>query len=128
MRNIKKLFGKNLIEASEDFKKIVIRGNPVSPYKAEGIARVINNEKELPKTKENEVLILIDSTPLMVPYLVKAKGFVGERGGFLCHLAIVSREFEKACVNGIPNATKVIENGDYVKINGLNGIVEVTKK
>ena len=128
MNDLKKLLGKNLVEASKDSKKIIIKGNPISPYKTEGVARVINNEKELPKTKENEVLILIDSTPLMVPYMVKAKGYVGERGGFLSHLAIVSREFEKACVNGIPNATKVIENGDYVKINGLNGIVEVTKK
>lgn len=125
--NEKELLCKNLIEFSKDKKRLVIRGNPISPYSTKGIARVIKNKKTLKETKENEVLILIDSTPLMVPYMIKAKGYIGERGGFLCHLAIVSREFEKACVNGIKNITKVIKNGDIVKIDGINGIVKVER-
>ena len=108
-------------------KKIILKGTPISPYKTEGKARVITDEDSLRKVKKDEVLILIDSTPLMVPYIVKAKGFVGERGGYLCHLAIVSREFKKACVNGVANITKIIKDGDYVKVNGIKGEVEIIK-
>ena len=128
MKNIKELLKENLISISKNSKTIVIRGNPISPYKTKGIARIINNETSLSKTKKGEILILIDSTPLMVPYMVKANGYVGERGGFLCHLAIVSREFDKACVNGIINITKIIENGDLVEIDGIKGLIKVEKR
>ena len=112
----------------EDKKRVIIAGTPISPYKAIGKVRVIKKEEALEKIRENEIIVLIDSTPLMVPYLIKSKGFIGERGGMLCHLAVISREFEKACVNGITGITKILENGDEVKVDGINGIIEVNKK
>lgn len=109
-------------------KELVLKGRAASHYVAKGPARVIDGEAALKQVKEGEILVLIDSTPVMVPYIVKAAGYVGSRGGLLCHLAIVSREFEKACVNGIKEATKLIKNGEIVEVNGITGVVKVLRK
>lgn len=41
----------------------------------------------------------------------------------LIHGAIIAREFGIPCVNGIPNATTLISNGEHVTVDGHLGIV-----
>jgi len=128
MVDLRSVLKKQLIECDESCKRIVIKGTGISPYVAKGPARIIRDEKSLEYIKEGEVAVLINSTPLMVPYLMKAVGLVGESKGYLNHLAIVSREFEKACVNGIPEVTKILNDGDLIEVDGIEGIVRVEKK
>jgi phosphoenolpyruvate synthase/pyruvate phosphate dikinase len=50
---------------------------------------------------------------------------VTDRGGQLCHAAIVAREYGIPCVVGTREATKIIEDGMRVKVDGERGVVEV---
>jgi len=104
---------------------IKLKGEGASPYKIEGNAIVINSIDDLYKIKEGDIVILENSTPLIIPYLEKAGGFVAERVGLLSHICIVAREFKKPCVCGIPDARKKIKTGQKLKINGERGTVKV---
>jgi pyruvate,water dikinase len=43
----------------------------------------------------------------------------------LIHGAIIAREYGLPCVTGIPDATKLIQNGDEVTVDGFLGIVTI---
>ena len=63
---------------------------------------------------------------------VKPRQLVGQpaavverRGGMLIHGAIIAREFGIPCVNGIVDAMNLLDDGDFVTVDGYLGIVTV---
>ena len=50
---------------------------------------------------------------------------VTDRGGQLCHAAIVAREYGIPGVVGTREATSLIEDGDRVRVDGTTGEVHV---
>jgi pyruvate,water dikinase len=59
-------------------------------------------------------------------HLVPLAGAIIERrGGMLIHGAIIAREMGIPCVNGIPDAAELLENGQLVTVDGDLGIVTV---
>jgi pyruvate,water dikinase len=66
--------------------------------------------------------------PDFVPVMKRAAGIVTNEGGLTCHAAIVSREMNLPCVVGTKIATKIINDGDIVEVNGNHGIVYIVKK
>lgn len=54
-----------------------------------------------------------------------AAGIIERRGGMLIHGAIIAREYGLPCVTGIPNATKLIQSGDRLSVDGYLGIVTI---
>ena len=52
-----------------------------------------------------------------------AAGIVERRGGMLIHGAIIAREYGIPCVTGITDATRFIETGDLLTVDGYLGIV-----
>ena len=51
------------------------------------------------------------------------RGIVEARGGMLIHGAIIARELGIPCVNGIPDVSTLVHNGDLVTVDGYLGIV-----
>jgi phosphohistidine swiveling domain-containing protein len=49
---------------------------------------------------------------------------VVERGGMLSHGAIIAREYGIPAVVGVAHATRLIRNGDTVRVDGDLGMVE----
>jgi len=52
-----------------------------------------------------------------------AGGVVERRGGMLIHGAIIAREYGLPCVTGVPEATRRIQSGDPLTVDGYLGIV-----
>jgi pyruvate,water dikinase len=46
-----------------------------------------------------------------------------ERGGMLSHGAVVAREYGIPAVVNIPNATKLIKDGQKIRVDGNRGVV-----
>ena len=67
------------------------------------------------------------TTPDFVPAMEKAAAIVTDRGGILCHAAIVSREMSKPCIIGTKIATKVLKDGDLVEVDADKGVVRKIK-
>lgn len=123
----RKAFGLVSIKPYDEKKVLTFRGFPASTGKAKGRAIIVKDKKSLKKIKKGKIAVLKDSTPQMVPYIVKADGFIGERGSVLCHLGIISREYGVPCMLAVKEATEIIKEGDLVKFNTENYKIEVIR-
>lgn len=62
--------------------------------------------------------------------LEKIKGFITDRGGRTSHTSIIARTLEIPAVMGLVNATNVINNDDFIIVDGIDGsvIINPTEK
>lgn len=101
-----------------------IPATPVSSGVYEGYAKVILD----PTTgvlEKDEILVTKFTDPGWTPFFVNAKGLILEVGGLMTHGAIVAREYGIPALVGLENATSLIKNGDYIRINADKGYVEI---
>jgi pyruvate,water dikinase len=102
-----------------------VRGLPVSPGVAEGVARVVTDEADFGRIQRGDVLVTRATSPYFNVVLPLLGAIVTDRGGQLCHAAIVSREYGIPGVVGTRDATSVIKDGARVRVDGAAGLVEV---
>jgi pyruvate,water dikinase len=65
------------------------------------------------------------TSPAWGPVLPRLKGLVTDSGTAMAHPAIISRAWGIACVVGTRIATQVIKDGQIVRVNGMDGTVEI---
>ncbi len=110
------------IEEVEKNKK-AIYGTPASSGIVSGKAQLLLSPEE--KLEEGNILLTKITGISWVPNLMKAKGAVTARGGFLCHTAIICRELGIPCVTGIgDDALKKVSEMKNIKIDGNVGKIE----
>jgi len=130
--NIKKYLTDNDIILKDNTKEKIdadiIKGQSACRGKAQGKARVVFELSDLNKVKKGDILITPMTTADMMVALRRAAGIVTDEGGITCHAAIVSRELKTPCVISTKIATKFITDNDLVKVDGNNGIVQITRK
>jgi pyruvate,water dikinase len=102
-----------------------LTGQPAGPGISNGPARVIQDPADLARFKYGEVLVCDAVDPNMTFIVPLAAGVVERRGGMLIHGAIIAREYGLPCVTGIPHATRLIQNGDRLIVDGFLGIVTI---
>ena len=102
-----------------------LTGQPAGPGISTGPARVIQDSADLAAFKFGEVLVCDAVDPNMTFIVPLAAGVVERRGGMLIHGAIIAREYGLPCVTGIPHATRLIQNGDHLTVDGFLGIVTI---
>jgi|GEM_PF-191059 len=102
-----------------------IKGIPASPGVVEGEATVVLSPDEFDKVKDGSIMICDMTNPAWVSVFPKLKAVVTDAGGALAHPAIVSREFGIPCVVGTMEGTKMIQDGQRIRVNGNTGSVEI---
>jgi pyruvate,water dikinase len=102
-----------------------IEGFPGAPGVIEGAARVVTDHKEFPKLKAGDILVCPYTSTAWTPIFPKIKGVVTDSGGMLTHAAITAREYGIPAVVGTWVATTTIKDGDIIRIDGTNGVVEI---
>ncbi|WP_431211427.1 PEP-utilizing enzyme [Puia sp. P3] len=101
-----------------------IVGLPVSSGIAEGRARVILNMEDA-DLGEGDILVTPFTDPSWTPLFVSIKGLVTEVGGLMTHGAVIAREYGLPAVVGMDNATRLIKDGQRIRVNGTDGYVEI---
>lgn len=105
-----------------------LEGFPGAPGVVEGPAKVILDYKDFQKVQAGEILVCPYTGTAWTPLFVKIGGVVTDTGGMLTHAAIAAREYNIPAVVGTWNATNSINDGDIIKVNGDEGVVEVLKR
>jgi phosphoenolpyruvate synthase/pyruvate phosphate dikinase len=104
-------------------------GLTVSSGAVEGRALVIlNMEDALVATADREdglILVTAFTDPSWTPLFVSIKGLVTEVGGLMTHGAVIAREYGLPAIVGVENATKLIRNGQRIRLNAADGYVEL---
>ena len=75
--------------------------------------------------EEGDILVSINSTPILMPLILKSAAIVTDEGGVGCHAAIVARELKKPCVIGTRYATTFINDGNLVAVDATMGVVRI---
>ncbi len=92
---------------------------------AEGVAAVILDVAHADRLKAGQILVTRQTDPGWATVFFLARGLVIERGGMLSHGAIIAREYGIPAVVGVPDATRLIGDGDQIRVDGDRGVVEL---
>lgn len=108
----------------ENLPATAIAGLAVSSGIAEGRARVILNMQDA-NLEDGDILVTTFTDPSWTPLFVSIKGLVTEVGGLMTHGAVIAREYGLPAVVGVENATRLIKDGQRIRVNGTDGYVEI---
>ena len=100
-----------------------IRGQAASKGVVRGKARVIRDLGEAERLQPGEVLVCQTTAPPWTPLFAIASAVVTDSGGVLSHSAICAREYAIPCVVATQVATKMIEDGSMITVDGTKGTV-----
>jgi pyruvate,water dikinase len=108
----------------EDFPAGALAGLPVSAGTVEGRARVILDMAEA-DLEAGDILVTTYTDPSWTPLFVAIKGLVTEVGGLMTHGAVIAREYGLPAVVGVEHATRLIRDGQRIRVHGTDGYVEI---
>ena len=99
----------------------VIKGISCNNKTVTGTARVVSSLDEIDRLEQGDILITRFTDTGWTSKYSKLGGIVTEYGGILCHAAIVSREYDIACIVCVQDCIEKIKDGSNITINGTTG-------
>ncbi|HEX3792817.1 MAG TPA: rifamycin-inactivating phosphotransferase [Pseudonocardiaceae bacterium] len=99
-------------------------GLPVSAGTIEGRARVIL-DMAAADLDAGDILVTTFTDPSWSPLFVGIAGLVTEVGGLMTHGAVIAREYGLPAVVGVEQATRLIRDGQRIRVHGTDGYVEI---
>jgi pyruvate,water dikinase len=108
----------------EGFPPGALVGLAVSAGIVEGRARVILNMADA-ELEAGDILVTAFTDPSWTPLFLAVKGLVTEVGSLMTHGAVIAREYGLPAVVSVENATRLIRDGQRIRVNGTEGYVEI---
>jgi pyruvate,water dikinase len=101
-----------------------LAGLAVSTGIVEGRARVISDVADA-DLDAGDILVTAYTDPSWTPVFVAIGGLVTEVGGLMTHGAVIAREYGLPAVVGVEHATRLISDGQRIRVHGTEGYVEI---
>jgi rifampicin phosphotransferase len=108
----------------DDLPAGALIGLPVSAGTVEGRARVILDMAKA-DLEAGDILVTAYTDPSWTPLFVAIKALVTEVGGLMTHGAVIAREYGLPAVVGVEHATRLIRDGQRIRVHGTDGYVEI---
>ncbi len=105
----------------------LLKGTAVSPGMATGKARVILRTDDHQHVEAGEILVAPSTDPAWTPYFLPAAAVVMDLGGILSHGAIIAREYGIPAVANVGHASKIIQTGQTIEVDGDKGLVRIVQ-
>ena len=112
-----------LAQATDENAGGVLKGVATSPGVVTAPARVLHGPEDFDQMRPGEVLVAGATTPAWTPLFAMASAVVTDIGGPLSHGSIVAREYGIPAVMGTGLATRRIQSGQTVTVDGSAGTV-----
>jgi pyruvate,water dikinase len=110
-------------EAEKKDGKTILKGIGTSGGTITAPARVLFGPEDFNAMKPGEVLVAVTTTPAWTPLFAMASAVVTDIGGPLSHSSIVAREYGIPAVMAARGATRHIQSGQMVTVDGSAGTV-----
>jgi pyruvate,water dikinase len=110
-------------EAEKRDGKTILKGVGTSSGSITAPARVLLGPEDFNSMRPGEVLVAVTTTPAWTPLFAIASAVVTDIGGPLSHSSIVAREYGIPAVMAARNATRHIQSGQLVTVDGKAGTV-----
>jgi pyruvate,water dikinase len=101
-----------------------LAGLAVSTGTVEGRARVILDIAHA-DLEPGDILVTAFTDPSWTPLFVQIAGLVTEIGGLMTHGSVIAREYGLPAVVGVDHATRLIRDGQRIRLHGTEGYVEI---
>lgn len=82
-----------------------------------GNVYVIKNQDDLNNFPEGAILVAKTTSPDYVPAMKKASAIITEAGSYVCHAAIIAREFGIPAIVAAESSIETLSNGDEVTVD-----------
>jgi rifampicin phosphotransferase len=120
------IFIENLFKVPDTANtETVLRGLAVNTGSYEGTARLVSSPAEFDRVQPGDVLVTRMTSPYFNVVLPLLGAIVTDRGGQLCHAAIVAREYGIPGIVGTREATSRIADGARIRVDGSTGEVRL---
>jgi len=103
-----------------------IKGVGASPGRIVAAACVLHGPEDFAQMKPGDVLVATITTPAWTPLFAMASAIVTDVGGPLSHGSIVAREYNIPAVLGTGVATRRIQDGQMITVDGDAGTVTLS--
>jgi pyruvate,water dikinase len=127
----KKLFGFNmeswLPAAEESQTGDTLKGVAASVGRVTAPACVLHGPEDFDEMRPGDVLVAGTTTPAWTPLFAMASAVVTDIGGPLSHGSIVAREYGIPAVLGTGVATRRIQSGQRITVDGTAGMVTLVE-
>jgi phosphoenolpyruvate synthase/pyruvate phosphate dikinase len=107
-----------------DLPEGALVGMGVSAGIVEGRARVVHDAGQA-DLQAGDILVTTFTDPSWTPLFVTLGGLVTEVGGPMTHGAVIAREYGLPAVVGVPQVTRLIRDGQRIRVHGGDGYVEM---
>jgi phosphohistidine swiveling domain-containing protein len=111
----------------ENDDDVALTGIGASAGTVEGIVRVVT-DPGFADVEPGEILVAPSTDPSWASIMFIAGALVVDIGGMISHAAVVARELELPCVVNTRTGTRVLRDGDRVRVDGTAGTVEVLQR
>jgi len=103
-------------------------GRPVSRGVVEGRARVALSLEEAAALEPGEILVSHVTDIGWTPYFSLIGGLATDVGSAVSHGAVIAREYGLPAIVNLRVATRVVQTGDWVRLDADKGILSVLKE
>jgi pyruvate,water dikinase len=109
----------------EDQHGDTLKGMGASAGKVTARACVMRGSEDFARMQPGDVIVAVITTPAWTPLFARASAVVTDIGGPLSHSSIVAREYGIPAVLGTGNATRRIQDGQMITVDGGAGTVSL---
>jgi len=110
---------------AESQQGATLKGIGASPGQVTARACVLHGPEDFGQMQPGDVLVAATTTPAWTPLFAMATAVVTDIGGPLSHGSIVAREYGIPAVMGTGVATRRIQNGQRITVDGSAGTVQL---
>ncbi len=103
----------------------LVTGLGASPGRRAGRARVVAPSVHLPNLAPGDILVGVNCGPRWTPLFPILGGLVLDQGAVGQHAVATAREYGVPAVIATGEATRRIQDGDWIVVDGTAGVVEV---
>ncbi len=101
--------------------EVLVTGKSVGARIGGGVVRTILDASHMNELEDGDVLVTDMTDPDWEPIMKRASAIVTNRGGRVCHAAIIARELGIPAIVGTVDATSKLHDGDEVTVSCAEG-------
>lgn len=101
-----------------------LKGHCASPGQCSGKCKIVLSKEDCFKVENGDIMVAIGTDFDLIDAMYRSSAVITEESGILSHAAVVCRELKKPCCIGVKEATKILKDGQYIKLDASNGIIE----
>lgn len=111
------------ITRTDKHEQAFLTGQPASPGRATGPARIVRGPEDFTRVQPGDVLVARATAPAWTPLFTRVVAVITDAGTLAAHASLIAREYGLPAVVATGNATDRVSDGQRLTVDGGQGTV-----